>query len=237
MFGPDLHTLTRLGGEIKEALEGVEGLEDVNVEQLMDRPQLTIRPRPEMLARYGVTMPEFTTFVNTALAGSQVSEIREGNMMYPLTLKVDPSVRASIKDIGMLPMDAADGSKVPLSTVAEIVSISGPGTVSREDVSRLLTVSANVSGRDMRSAVEEVKERVNKRVELPSGYRVEYGGQFESEEAASRTLLLASLFSLLAIYLLLYGQFRSALQSAVVMVNLPLALIGGVLAIRLTSGV
>lgn len=237
VFGPDLHTLTRLGGEIKEALEGVEGLEDVNVEQLMDRPQLTIRPRPEMLARYGITMPEFTTFVNTALAGSRVSEIREGNMVYPLTLKVDPSARASIEDIGMLPIDAADGSKVPLSTVAEIVSTSGPGTVSREDVSRLLTVSANVSGRDMRSAVEEVKERVNKRVELPSGYRVEYGGQFESEEAASRTLLLASLFSLLAIYLLLYGQFRSALQSAVVMVNLPLALIGGVLAIRLTSGV
>lgn len=236
VFGPDLHTLVHIGNEIKEAVSGVEGLTDVNVEQLTDRPQINIKPRPQLLARYGITMPEFVNFVNVALSGVSVSEIREGNMVYSLTLKMDPESRRSIEDIKLLPIDAADGSKVPLQTVAEITSTSGPGTISREDVSRRLVVSANVSGRDMRSAVDDIKAQISKKVTLPPGYRLDYGGQFESEESASRTLMLASMFSLLAIYLLLYGQFRSARQSAVVMVNLPLALIGGVLAIWLTSG-
>lgn len=236
VFGNDLHKLVELGNEIKEAISDVEGLTDINVEQLTDRPQVNIKPRPHMLAKYGITMPEFVNFVNVALSGTSVSEIREGNMVYPLTLKMDPESRGRIEQIGQLPIDAADGSKVPLMTVAEITSTSGPGTISREEVSRRLVVSANVSGRDMRSAVDDIKERIGAKVTVPAGYRLAYGGQFESEESASRTLMLTSMFSLLAIYLLLFSQFRSARQSAVVMLNLPLALIGGVLAIWVTSG-
>lgn len=236
IFGPDLHTLVKLGNQIKETISTIPGLTDVNVEQLTDRPQINIRPRPQLLARYGISMPDFLNFVNVALAGISVSEIRDGNAVYPLTLKIDPDSRMSIEQIGDLPIDAADGSKIPLRTVAEISSTSGPGTINREEVSRRLVVSANVSGRDMRSAVDEIKEKINREVSLPSEYRISYGGQFESEETASRTLLLTSLFSLLAIYLLLYGQFRSARQSAVVMVNLPLALIGGVVALWITGG-
>ncbi len=236
IFGPDLHTLGTLGHEVKEAIEGVEGLTDVNVEQLIDRPQINIVPIPEMMAKYGITMPQFISFVNTALSGESVSEVREGNSVYSLTLKFDPESRHAIEQLGKLPMDAADGTKVPLEMVAAIRSTSGPGTVNRENVSRLLVVSANVSGRDTRSVVDEVKERIRRDVALPPDYHITYGGQFESEEAASRTLLLMSLFSILAIYLLLYGQFRSASQSALVLMNLPLALIGGVLALWLTGG-
>lgn len=237
IFGPDLHELVHLGNEVKEAIEGVPGLEDVNVEQLTDCPQINITPRPGMLARYGIGMPEFNRFVSMALGGVQVSEVREGNSVYALTVKVRPDNRDALEEIGALTLDAADGTKVPLETVAEVKSTSGPGSVSRENVSRRLTVSANVSGRDLRGAVDDVKKLVAGRVSLPPGYHISYGGQFESEEAASRTLLLTSLFSILAIYLLLFNQFRDARQSAVIMLNLPLALIGGVFAISLTDGV
>lgn len=237
IFGPDLHKLVELGNQVKEAVSGVEGLEDVNVEQLTDRPQINIVPRQQMLAKYGITMPEFNRFVNAALAGEQVSEVREGNSVYSLTVKMNPESRADIGQLGELMIDAADGTKVPLETVAEITSTSGPGTISREDVSRRLTVSANVQGRDLHSAVEDVKKLVAGRVQLPQGYHISYGGQFESEESASRTLLLTSIFSILAIYLLLFNQFRDARQSAVIMLNLPLALIGGVFAISMTGGV
>ena len=237
IFGPDLHTLLNLGNEIKETIEDVKGLTDVNVEQLTDRPQINITPRYDMLAKYGITMPEFTRFIGIALSGEQVSEIREGNSVYSLTVKIHPDSRADIEEIGTLPIDTSDGSKVPLETVAEIRSTSGPGTISREDVSRKLVVSANVQGRDMRSAVDEIKHLISQKVALPEEYRISYGGQFESEEAASRTLLLTSIFSLLAIYLLLFNQFRSSRQSIVIMLNLPLALIGGVIAIACTSGV
>ena len=237
IFGPDLHTLLHLGNEVKEAVEGVEGVTDLNVEQLTDRPQINITPRPEMLARYGITMPAFTQFVNMALAGQQVSEVREGNSVYALTVKINPEYRDKIEDLRTLPIDAADGSKVPLEIVAEIKSTSGPGTISREDVSRKLVVSCNIAGRDMSGAVEEMQHLIGEKVKMPEGYRIAYGGQFESAKSASNTLLLTSLFSLLAIYLLLYNQFKSARQSALVMVNLPLALIGGVLAIWWSSAV
>ncbi len=237
IFGPDLHELLQIGNNVKEVVEKIPGLTDVNVEQLTDRPLIDIKPRPEMLARYGITMPEFTRFVNMALAGKQVSEVREGNSVYALTVKIDPGSRNDIEQIGSLMIDAGDGSKVPLETVAEIRSTSGPGTVSREDVSRRLTVSANVQDRDLGSTVDDIKKLVAGRVALPQGYHISYGGQFESQETASRILMLASLFSILAIYMLLYNQFRDLRQSAVIMLNLPLALIGGVFAISFTSGV
>lgn len=236
IFGTDLHTLYSIGTKIKQTVSSVAGLTDVNVEQLLDRPQINITPRPQMMARYGITIPDFTAFVNNALAGTQVSEIRDGNSVYDLTVKVDPQYRQNIEQIGNLLIDCADGSKVALRNVADITSSSGPNTVNREDVSRVLVVSANVADRDLRSTVDEIKEHINANVSLPPGYRISYGGQFESAESASRTLLWTSIFSLLAIYLLLYGQFRSAMQSAVIMINLPLALIGGVLAIYLSSG-
>lgn len=236
LFGPDMHTLLRLGNDVKKAIDNVPGLTDVNVEQLTNRPQINITPRPQLMARYGISTPDFATFINTALAGLPVSEVREGNSLYSLTVKVHPDSRRNIEQIGKLLIDAPDGSKVPLEAVADITSTSGPNTINRENVNRLLVVSANVTGRDIRSAVEEIQSKINEKVSLPPDYRIVYGGRFENEQAASRTLLIASLFSLLAIYLLLYGQFRSALQSAVVMFNLPLALIGGVAAIWLSSG-
>lgn len=237
IFGSDLNKMYALGNEIKNAVSSVEGIEDLNVEQQIERPQLKITPRREILARYGITLPQFAEYVNVLLGGEVVSNVFEGNRSFDLTVKVNDDSRSSIESIKSLMIESADGKKIPLEYVAEICSSAGPNTISRENVSRKLVVSANVAGRDLRGAVNDIREIIDEKISLPEDYHIEYGGQFESEQAASRTLLIASIFSILAIYLLLYNQFRNASQSAIIMLNLPLALIGGVFAIAITSGV
>ena len=237
IFGSDLNKMYAIGNKIKDAIQGVEGVADLNVEQQVERPQLKIEPRREVLARYGITLPQFAEYVNVLLGGEVVSNVFEGNRSFDLTVKVKDESRSSIDNIRNLMIETADGSKIPFEYVADIRSSSGPNTISRENVSRKLVVSANVSGRDLRGAVNDIQEIIDEQIILPDDYHIEYGGQFESEQAASQTLMITSIFSILAIYLLLYNQFRSPSQAAVIMLNLPLALIGGVFVIFFTSGV
>ena len=234
VFGTDLNEMFRIGNRIKAAVEGVEGAADLNVEQQVERPQLKIIPHREVMAKYGVTMPEFADMVNVLLAGEAVSQVYEGRRVFNLTLKVGDESRATADDIRCLIVDAGD-AKVPLGQIADVVSSVGPNTINREDVQRKVVVSANVAGRDLRSVVTDMRRIIDEQVELPEDYHIEYGGQFENEENASRTLLIASLFAIMVIYLLLYNQFRSLTQSAVILVNLPLALVGGVLVLWLTG--
>nr|WP_195460365.1 efflux RND transporter permease subunit [Alistipes sp. D31t1_170403_E11] len=236
LFGSDLTKMYELGNEIKAAVADVPGIADLNVEQQVERPQLRIEPRREMLAKYGVTLPEFAEIVRVMLGGEVVSQVYEGNRSFDLTLKVDDPSRESAERIRKLIVDA-NGRKVPLENIAEVVSASGPNTISRENVSRKIVVSANVAGRDLRGVVNDIRDRIDTRITLPEGYHVEYGGQFESEQAASRTILIVSVFSILVIFLLLFKEFRSVRLSLVILLNLPLALIGGVVSIFFTQGV
>lgn len=235
LFGDDLNRMFMLGNQIKKNISTIDGVVDLNVEQQIERPQLKIVPRREMLARYGVPLAEFTEFIDVALAGEVVSQVYEGSRTFDLTVKVKDDERSSAAKIGDLMLDTQEG-KVPLSTLAEIKSAVGPNTINRENVKRKIVISANVQDRDLRGVVDDIKERIDATVALPEGYFIEYGGQFESEAAASRTLSVVSLFSLLVVFLLLYNQFRSASQSAVILLNLPLALIGGVFILRFTTG-
>ncbi|HOI26968.1 MAG TPA: efflux RND transporter permease subunit [Paludibacteraceae bacterium] len=236
IFGADLNHLFRLGNEVKKSIADVEGVADLTVEQQVERPQLKIIPKRELLAKYGITLSEFSEYVRVLLGGEVVSQVYEGDRTFDLTVKVMDDRRDGIQKIKELLVDAGD-RKVPLGYVADVISVSGPNTINRENVSRKVVVSANVSERDLRSVVNDIQSRIKERVDLPEGYRVEYGGQFESEQSASRTLLLTSIFSILVIFLLLYNQFRDVKQSAVILLNLPLALIGGVLTVAITGGV
>lgn len=236
VFGPDLGTLYSLGKKIEEAVKDIDGIADLNVERQVERPQLRIEPRREMLARYGVTLPQFARMVGVLLGGQVVSQVYEGEKSFDLTLKVADADRMTAADIAAITVDA-NGAKVPLGTLANITSAMGPNTINRENVARKLVVSANVSGRDLLGVVNDIRERIDADVAMPEDYHVEYGGQFESERTASRTLLVTSVFSIAAIFLLLFNEFRSVRQASVILLNLPLALIGGVLVLWLSGGV
>ena len=236
LFGTDLNRMFQIGNRIKEEIAGIEGVADLNVEQQIERPQLQIRPRREMLAKYGVTPAAFAQIVETMLNGKVVSQVYEGNKAFDLTVKVNDGNRTHIERIRNLTVDTPQG-KVPFETLADIRSGSGPNTINRENVARKVVISANVADRDLHSVVSDIRRAVDERVDMPEGYHVEYGGQFESEQAASRILSLASVLSVLVIFMLLYKQFHHVKQSAVVLLNLPLALIGGVFAIRVSDGI
>jgi Cu(I)/Ag(I) efflux system membrane protein CusA/SilA len=236
LFGTDLNKMFGLGNQIKTSIEGIDGIADLNVEQQIQRPQLKIEPKREVMAKYGITLPEFAEIVNVMLAGEVVSLVYEGNKSFDLTLKVNTERRATADRIKELIVDA-NGKKIPLSTIATITSSTGPNTINRENVMRKIVISANIAGRDLRGVVNDIQKTVDENIILPEGYHVQYGGQFESEQAASRTLLITSIFSIIAIFLLLFNQFRNVTQSVVVLLNLPLALIGGVFIIFFTSGI
>ncbi len=235
LFGTDLNLMFTVGNQIKAAIQTIPGLVDLKVEQQIERPQLTITPKRELLAKYGIPLPEFEEYINVMLGGEAVSQVYDDGKSFDLTVKTSDASRATIDDISNLMIDAA-GQKVPLSYVADIRSVTGPNTINRENVQRKIVISANVSERDLRSVVNEIQDRVEANIRLPEGYHIEYGGQFESEEAASRTLLLTSLMSLLVIFMLLYNEFKNVKESGVILLNLPLALIGGVIILWLTSG-
>ena len=235
LFGTDLNRMFEIGNQIKYAIEDVDGIVDLNVEQQIERPQLTITPKRELLAKYGISLPEFSEIISVMLAGEVVSQVYEGNRSYDLTLKVNDDSRNSIQRINELIIDA-NGRKIPLRNVANISSVMGPNTINRENVSRKIVVSANISGGDLRGAVNQIEQIINNEIHLPEDYHIEYGGQFESEQRASRTLLITSIFSILVIFLLLFNQFRNVSQSVVILLNLPLALIGGVFILFFISG-
>lgn len=235
LFGTDLNQLFLIGNQIKDAVNGVPGLVDLKVEQQIERPQLTVTPKREILAKYGIPLPEFQEYINVMLGGEVVSQVYDDGKTFDLTVKTSDESRATMDDIRNLMIDA-QGEKIPFSYVADIRSAAGPNTINRENVQRKIVVSGNVSGRDLRGVVNDIQKSVNEKIQLPEGYHVEYGGQFESEQAASRTLLLTSFMSLLVIFLLIYNEFKDVRESGVVMLNLPLALIGGVFILCLTSG-
>ena len=236
LFGDDLNEMFRIGNQIKAAIADVEGIADLNVEQQIERPELTITPRREMLARHGISLPAFREFVTVNMAGETVSQVYEQGKAFNLVVRADENNRGSLERVRQLMIDDAQGRKIPLEQVAEVRSSMGPNTINRENVKRKIVISANTSGRDLRSVVNDIRARVDAHITLPEGYHVEYGGQFESEQAASRVLLLASCMSIVVIFLLLYLQFRNVAQSGVILLNLPLALIGGVFALWVTTG-
>ena len=235
LFGNDLETMYKLANEIRNNIESVEGIADLNVEQLIDRPQIKITPKREMLARYGISLADFAQFVRVNMAGEVVSQVYTDGKSFDLTVKAKHSEKDKIEKIKGLMIDSSIG-KVPLYYVANVTSAMGPNTISRENVKRKIVISANTSGRDVGSVVNDIRDIVNEKITLPEDYHIEYGGQFESEQAASKILVFASAFSLLIIFLLLYMDFKSVKLSAIILINLPLALIGGVFSIYLTEG-
>ena len=236
LFGDDLNKMFSLGNEVKGTIEGTPGIADLNVEQQIERPQLKITPKREMLAKYGITLPEFSEYINIALAGEVISQVYEKGKAFDLIVKVKDNFRDEAEKIRNLMIDTSDGKKVPLSYVANVTSVMGPNTINRENVKRKIVISANVADRDLRSVVNDIQKKIDTSVKLPEGYHIEYGGQFESEQAASRTLALTSFMSIVIIFLLLYHEFRSVKESGVILLNLPLALIGGVFALLITTG-
>lgn len=235
VFGNDLDRLYAIGQQIGAEMNEVPGIVDVNIEQQISRPQLDITPRREMLAKYGITLPEFSRYVQMAIGGEVVSQVFVENRPYDLTVKVEDSERNTKERIEDLMINSNAGM-IPLSYVADIVTGSGPNTINRENVNRLLTVSANVDGRDLKGAVDEIKEHVANHVQMPEGYYVTYGGQFENEAAASRMLAATSILALIVIFFLIYSEFKNIPQSLTILVNMPLALIGGIIILRCTTG-
>lgn len=230
LFGTDLDKMFMLGNQIKSEIEGIPGIADLNVEQQIERPQLQIVPNREMMAKYGITPSEFNDMVEVYLAGKVVSQVYEGNKVFDLTLKAADDSRNSIEEIRNISVDAV-GGKIPFGQIAQIRSAAGPNTINRENVARKIVISANVSDGDLQGAVTRIQKAIRYNIELPEGYHVEYGGQFESAQSASRTLLFTSLMAIIVIFLLLYGQFKDVRQASAVLLNLPLALIGGIFAI------
>lgn len=236
LFGDDLNKMFAIGNRIKDEIATVDGIADLNVEQQIERPELTISPKRKLLAKHGITLADFNSFVSVNLGGETVSQVYEDKKSFNLVVRAADSDRGSMERIKDLMIDTPDGGKIPLTEVADVKSTTGPNTINRENVKRKIVVSANASGRDLRSVVNDIQARIDKNIKLPEGYHIEYGGQFESEQSASRTLMLASAVSIVIMFLLLYLQFRNALESGVILLNLPLALIGGIFALCLTTG-
>jgi CzcA family heavy metal efflux pump len=237
LFGTDLGTMYRKANEIKNVLSDIPGLVDLNVEQLVEVPQIQIRPRREMLARYGISQNQLSEFVETAIAGEKYAEVYDENLNYPVVVRYAKPFRNSKEALEASLIDTYDGNRVPLSYVADVISTSGPNTVNRENVQRKLVISANTSGRDLGSVVNDIRATMDSEIIMPEGYRVEYGGQFESAQRASLTLLITSLLAILVIFMILFQEFKSGKVAGVILLNLPLALIGGVFAILISSGV
>jgi CzcA family heavy metal efflux pump len=237
LFGTDLNKMFSIGNEIKSAVTGIEGLVDLNVDQQIAIPQIQIRANRDMLAFYGITIEQFNEFVDIAFGGEKLSDIYEGQRRFDLVLRLNKDYTQTIEGIRSALIDTHDGKKVPLEQVADIVSVSGPSSISRENVQRKVVVSANVSGRDIKGVVSDIQKNINAKIMLLEGYRIEYGGQFESEEKASRTLLITSILAVLIIFALLYQEFKNFKLAGVVLLNLPLALIGGIFSIYFTSAI
>lgn len=235
LFGPDLSVLYPLAQKIKASVGEIDGVVDLNVEQLVERPELLIRPRRTALAAHGVSLADFRRWISLALSGEAVSRVYDGDYPYDLTLILAHESRRSAEALRALPFDTPDGV-VPLSELADVISTTGPSAINRENVKRRIIVSCNIEGRDLRGAINDIRNEIAEDITLPEGYYISYGGQFENEEEAGRILMLTSVGALLIIMLLLFGQFRSWSQTALILLNMPLALIGGVFILWITGG-
>jgi CzcA family heavy metal efflux pump len=236
LFGPDLYELRTLAERIRLSAEGIDGIVDLAVEQQADVPQLRLYADRRQMARYGVTPAMLAKTIDVALAGEAVSQVREGQAAYDLVVRLDESSRATADQIRTVLVDTPLGPKVPLEQLVSIRTERGPNMISRENVQRTIVVSANVAGRDVGGVVDDIQRNVSENVPLPEGYYVEYGGQFESARQATRTILLLSILSIALIFLILFQEFGSPRAAGLVMVNLPLALTGGVFALLVSGG-
>lgn len=237
IFGNDLSTLYDLGKTVEQQISTIEGLADLALDQQIEVPQIRIVPRRQMLAAYGMTVGELMEQVNVAFAGEKVGEIHEGQRYFDLVVRFDKEFRNSIAKIENAIISLPDHGQIPLNQLAEVSSLSSPNTISRENVQRKIVVAANVQGRDLRSVVNEIKEVINTNITLPEGYRIEYGGQFDSEAKASQLLLITAFAAIMLIFFLLFIEFNNLRLAFVVLINLPLALIGGILIVYFTSGI
>jgi copper/silver efflux system protein len=237
IFGPDLYELRQVGSRVRDAMQAVPGVADLQLEQQMDVPQLQIRADRTALARYGMTVGQLAEAIDVAFNGEAVSQVLEEGRSYDLVVRFPEQLRANADAISSVAFDTPTGQRVPLSQLATVTVTRGPNTISREDVQRKIVVQANVAGRDLGSTVADIQRVVAEHVPMPPGYHVTYGGQFEAQEESTRTLALLSLLSIAAIFLILYAEFRSTKTAALVMANLPLALIGGIAAVLLTGRV
>jgi Cu/Ag efflux pump CusA len=237
IFGTDLNQLFTLGNQVKSLILDVPGLVDVAVDQQVEIPQIQIRAKRPMLAQYGITIDEFNHFIERAFSGEKIADIYEGQRSFDLIIRLNKEYTETIDGIKKSLIDTHDGKKVPLEQVADIISVSGPNAISRENVQRKMVVSANVTGVDLRNTVNEIQNRVNENIHLPEGYLIQYGGQFESEAKASKTLMLTSILAICIIFLLLYQEFKNIKLAGIIMLNLPMALIGGIFTIYFTSGI
>lgn len=237
LFGTDLSRMFQIANQIKNNIADIDGLVDVSVEQQTLTPEWHIRPDRAALARYGIPLSEFNDFIQTAFAGKAVAQVYEGQRSFDLMIRLLPDYTTTIEGVRSALIATKSGKKVTLEEVAEVVSVGGANSISRENVERKIVVSANVAGRDLQGAVNEIEKTIQEKIVLPEGYHITYGGQFESARSASRTLLLASLAALLIVFLLLYVEFKEVSLSTMVLLNLPLAMIGGIAAIYLTSGI
>ncbi|WP_418383421.1 efflux RND transporter permease subunit [Alistipes finegoldii] len=237
LFGTDLSRMFMLGNQIKSSIEGIEGLVDISVEQQVETPQLQVRANRAALAKYGITLEEFNEFIEMAFAGEKIADMYEGQRKFDIVLRLNKNYTENMEGVRKALIDTGDGRKIPLEEISEIVSVGGPNTITRENVQRKLVVAANVSGRDVGSVVRDIQKAIDEKIVLPEGYRVEYGGQFESAQSASRTLFVTTVLALMIIFLLLYGEFKNVSLAAIVLLNLPFALIGGVMAVFFTSGI
>ncbi|MCK3686046.1 efflux RND transporter permease subunit [Maribellus sp. YY47] len=237
LFGTDLNRMFAIGNQVKAAIADVDGLVDVNVDQQVEIPQIQIRPNRDMLAEYGISLEQFNQFVDVAFGGEKQADIYEGQRSFDLILRLNKNFTESIDGIKAALIDTEDGKKVPLEQVADVVSVAGPSSISRENVQRKIVISANVAGRDLRGVVNDIQTNIEQEIDLPEGYRIEYGGQFESEASASRTLMLTSIIAVLLIFFLLFQEFKDFKLAGIILLNLPLALIGGVFSIYFTSGI
>ncbi len=237
IFGPELGELRRLAEAVRQAVEDVPGVADLAVEQQADVPQLRIIANRDVMAGYGMTAGHLADAIDVAFYGEVVSQVLEGQNVFDLVVRLDERYRVDAEQIGRTLIDTPAGSKVPLHYLADIRQERGPNTISREDVQRKIVVQSNVQGRDVGGVVDDFRERIVAAVTLPEGYYIEYGGQFESGQAALRTITILSILSLLSIFVVLFQEFRSATLAFLIMVNLPLALIGGIVATALSAGV
>lgn len=234
LFGPELDRLFKVGNSIKKEISAIPGIVDVNIEQQVERPELSIKPKRDMLARYGISLSSFSQFVETIMSGKNVSQVYEDGVSFDLTVRADYSLINSIEKIKNIMINSNVGM-IPLYYVADIRSTYGPNTINRENVNRRIIISANVDNSDLRGAVNAIRSTIDEKITLPEGYYISYGGQFESEEQASLILSLASIIALLIVFTLLYHDFKDVKESLIILINLPLAMIGGIFILLLTG--
>jgi CzcA family heavy metal efflux pump len=237
IFGPDLDQLRQIGTQIETQMQGVEGIVDLQLEPQIPIPQIQVKFDRQAAGRYGLKIGDLADVIETGLNGLVVSQVLEGQQTFDLLLWLKPNARQDLTSIQNLLVDTPTGSKIPLAQLASVVNGTGPNTINRENVSRLLVVSANVKGRDLRSVVNQIQSQVNQQVTLPSGYVIEYGGQFEAEQRASQTIFLFSLLAFVIITVLMYFAVKSIPSTLMIMINLPIGLVGGIVAVALTGGV